>query len=226
MTARWLRAAGWWASDYSYVLYWQARGAMARLDPVELRQGDKAPILVIPGVYESWRFLTPLITELHDHGHPVYAVPALRLNVRPVPESAAVVTRFLDEQDLHDVTILAHSKGGLIGKQAMLHPGSSPRVRGMVAVATPFAGSVYAKYMLAPSLRIFSPKDVHLRALASDEAVNSRIVSVYGAFDPHIPARSALPGAKNVELETGGHFRILAKAAVLEQVELLAGAEG
>jgi pimeloyl-ACP methyl ester carboxylesterase len=222
VTARWLRTLGWWASDYSYVLYWQGRGAATRLDLGELRTGELGPILVIPGVYESWKFLAPLITELHGHGHPVLAIPELGLNVRPVPESAERVVSFLEANDLSDVTILAHSKGGLIGKQAMVHPRASARVRGMVAVATPFAGSVYAKYMLAPSLRIFSPKDVHLRALASEEEVNSRIVSVYGAFDPHIPARSALAGARNVELATGGHFRILAKPQVLEEVLALA----
>jgi pimeloyl-ACP methyl ester carboxylesterase len=146
----------------------------------------------------------------------------LGLNVKPVPDSAAVVSALLESHDLHDVTILAHSKGGLIGKHAMASQAGLQRVKGMVAVATPFAGSIYAKYMLAPSLKIFSPRDANLRALASDEAANARIVSVYGAFDPHIPARSALTGAKNVELETGGHFRILTKPQVLEEVSLLA----
>jgi pimeloyl-ACP methyl ester carboxylesterase len=222
VTARWLRAAGWWASDYSYVLYWQARGAVTRMDPAELRQGGLAPILVLPGVYESWKFLTPLIAELHARGHPVYAVPALKLNIKPVPDSAEVVGAFLESQDLHRVTILAHSKGGLIGKQVMASPAGLQRVTGMVAVATPFAGSIYAKYMLAPSLRIFSPRDSNLQALAAEESANERIVSVFGSFDPHIPARSALAGAKNVEVPTGGHFRILAKPQVLEEVELLA----
>ena len=222
MTARWVRTLGWWASDYSYVLYWQARGAFTRFDTAELREGELAPILVIPGVYESWKFLAPLIAELHAKGHPVHAVPALKMNVKPVPDSAAIVSAFLESEDLRNVTILAHSKGGLIGKHVMASSAGSARVKGMVAVATPFAGSIYAKYMLAPSLRIFSPRDANLRALAAEEDSNARIVSVFGAFDPHIPARSALGGAKNVELPTGGHFRILAKPQVLEEVEELA----
>jgi len=97
-------------------------------------------------------------------------------------------------------------------------------VHGMLAVATPFGGSVYARFMLAPSLRIFSPKNSTIRALGLEEAVNSRIVSVYGKFDPHIPARSELAGAKNVELNTGGHFRILANPRVLAEFTLMAPA--
>ncbi len=94
----------------------------------------------------------------------------------------------------------------------------------MLAVATPFGGSVYARFMLAPSLRIFAPGNATIRALDLEEAVNARIVSVYGSFDPHIPARSELAGAKNVELDTGGHFRILANPRVLAEFAALASA--
>ena len=53
--------------------------------------------------------------------------------------------------------------------------------------------------------------------------MNARIVSAYGSFDPHIPGGSALPGARNVILETMGHFRVLGDARVLDEVERLAG---
>jgi hypothetical protein len=45
---------------------------------------------------------------------------------------------------------------------------------------------------------------------------------VYGRFDPHIPEGSELVGAKNVRLETGGHFRILAHPRVLAELAVLA----
>ena len=45
--------------------------------------------------------------------------------------------------------------------------------------------------------------------LAREETINSRITSIYGPFDPHIPEGSILPGATNIELPTAGHFRIL-----------------
>ena len=46
--------------------------------------------------------------------------------------------------------------------------------------------------------------------LSREGRVNERITSVYGLFDPHIPEGSMLPGARNIQLETAGHFRILA----------------
>jgi len=222
VTNHWLRAAGWWASDYAYAGYGQVRGVFTRADAAALQSGELAPVVVIPGVYESWRFLAPLVKRLHELGHPIYVVPTLRLNVRPVTEAAALVSAQLQESDLRDVIIVAHSKGGLIGKHVMVDSAARDRVASMLAVATPFGGSAYARFMLSPRLRIFSPKNATIRALASEEAVNSRIVSIYGTFDPHIPSGCELPGAKNVELETGGHFRILGHARIFSEFALLA----
>ena len=46
--------------------------------------------------------------------------------------------------------------------------------------------------------------------LSREERVNERITSVYGRFDPHIPEGSVLPGARNIQLDSAGHFRVLA----------------
>lgn len=218
-----LQVPVWWARDYAYAVVWQVRAFFNRTDPAMFLSGDRTPIVVLPGVYETWKFMQPLIEELHGRGHPVHVVDLLRRNERPVVEMAERVTEYLEQHDLSDVVLMAHSKGGLVGKQAMAFGAAAGRVRGMLAVATPFGGSSYARLMvLAPTLRIFSPRDATIRALARETAVNAKIVSVYGRFDPHIPEGSELVGAKNVRLETGGHFRILAHPRVLAELAVLA----
>jgi len=216
-----LRTLGWWAADYAYAAYWQLRGAVSRTDPGDFHSGDGTPIVVVPGIWESWRFLQPLITRMHELGHPVHVVRLLNFNNRPVIDAARRVDAYLGESGLDDVVIVAHSKGGLIGKYVMVHGDSAPRIRCMLAVATPFGGSLYARFMLLPSLRIFSPKNAVILALALERRANERIVSVYGQFDPHIPGGSRLDGAKNVELDTGGHFRVLAHPRVLAELALV-----
>ena len=68
--------------------------------------------------------------------------------------------------------------------------------------------------------------DVTTLRLAADHRVDARITSVWAAFDPHIPAGSALPGAVNRRIEDGGHFRILARPELLAIVdEVLAPAD-
>jgi hypothetical protein len=93
----------------------------------------------------------------------------------------------------------------------------------MGAVAAPFGGSRYARLFPARSVRAFAPSDPDLLELARRREVNDRIVSVYASFDPHIPEGSELAGArKNVRLDTGGHFRILADPRVLDEIAALA----
>lgn len=212
----------WWAEDYAYAALWQLRAFGDRDRAETYRGGNGVPIVVLPGIYESWRFMRPLIEHAHRDGHPVHVLEQLSRNLSPISEMADRVSAYLAEHDLHDVVLLAHSKGGLAGKLAMLGPQRS-RVRGMLAVATPFGGSRYARLMLTRSLRALSPRDPSIAALAAQRDADARIVSVYAGFDPHIPEGSELPGAKNVRLDTGGHFRVLAHPRVMAELAALAG---
>ena len=202
-----VRRAWWAVLDWWYAARWQLR-SIGPTTADDYRSGDGQPVVVVPGVYETWHFMRPLMDALHDAGHPVHVLPVLRHNLRPVPESAREVLAYLDEHDLRDVLVVAHSKGGLIGKYAMTLP-EGERIDRMVAVSTPFGGSVYARLAPVPHLRAFRAADPVIAALGRDLALNARITSVYGVFDTLIPGGSELAGAANVRVPVGGHFRIL-----------------
>ncbi len=195
------------------------RGFVFRGDAERQLTGDLAPVILLPGIYEPWQFMHPVAAHLHANGHPVHAVTALGYNRGSVPAMAELVARYLSERDLHDVILVAHSKGGLIGKYVMTLPDSAPRVRQLIAVNSPFSGSIYAMFALLPSLRAFSPRNRTLTALRANLAVNSRITSIYGTFDPHIPGGSELVGADNVQLDSMGHFRILGDKRLLPAID-------
>lgn len=237
---------GWsWTLDYAYVGFWQTQGFLFRVDPgtylepptIQEAQEKQPgpPVVLLPGIYEQWQFMRPVAELLHGKGHPVHVVTGLRWNTAPVAESAAVVAAYLREHDLRDVLVVAHSKGGLIGKYAMLHEDDDAedgggdgarRIARMIAIATPFGGSVYARLFLLRSIRAFSPGDRTVRMLGEQLEVNRRITSIWGAFDPHIPGGSRLEGATNVPLRTSGHFRILGQRELLEAVARAAAATG
>jgi triacylglycerol lipase len=207
-----LRRAVWWAQDYLYVAFWQVAGLLHRggTEPFLRPDNPRDPtVVLIPGVYESWRFMRPLAAVLHRHGHPVHVVSALGYNVGTIPDMARLVAEHLVEEDLTDVVVVAHSKGGLIGKYAMLNHDPDGRILAMVAVNTPFGGSPYARWIPLAAVRAFVPTDATLAALTADLVVNAKITSVSGPFDPHIPGGSDLEGATNVHLTTPGHFRLL-----------------
>jgi alpha-beta hydrolase superfamily lysophospholipase len=211
-----LARLGAWAADYVWATDRQLR-SLLRPSPLPSGSGDRAPVVLLPGIYETWEFLGPAATALARAGHPIHAVPGLRHNARPVPESTDVVVEHLERTDLTGVVLVAHSKGGLIGKRVMLsHAGE--RVLGMVTIATPFAGSRWARYMLSRALRSFHPGDPVLLALAGELLVNEHITAVYPHFDPHIPESGELPGARNIELALSGHFRPLGHPLLIETV--------
>lgn len=214
------RKAGIWALDYLYAVRHQVRAVFRRDDPAVLAVGrpGASTVLLLPGIFETWRFLLPLGRHLHDRGHAVHVVTALGRNGATIDDAAEVAAAYLAEHDLRGVTIVAHSKGGLVAKRLMSSEAGS-RVRLAVAVSTPFAGSVYARFLPTRSLRALAPTDEALVRLAVESAANERIVSVYGWFDPHIPGGCALAGARNVELPVGGHFRILASRELLDVVD-------
>lgn len=213
-----VRDLGWWVRDYVYAVRGQVRALTGRDAPDALAEGRGTPIVLLPGIYETWRFMEPLANALHDRGHPVHVVTELGGNLRPVADAADRVAALLAARGLDDVVLVAHSKGGLIGKHVMAFHPEGERVRAMVAVATPFGGSRYSRLMPTPSLRAFASGDATMRALAAAAEANVRIVSVYGPFDPHIPEGSELAGARNVRLAGGGHFRVLADPRVIAEV--------
>jgi pimeloyl-ACP methyl ester carboxylesterase len=210
--------ARWWAEDYVTAGALQLRGMTSGIDPDDYHSGDGRPCIVIPGVYETWYFMKPVIEALHESGHPVFVITDLRHNRRPVLESAELVARFVADRGLDDVFVAAHSKGGLIGKYAMLKIDPENRLVRMVAVATPFSGSRYANWAPNRTLRAFRANDPITSMLAAEDLVNDRITSVFGTFDPVIPESSVLPGARNVELDVGGHFAVLTHPRTLEIV--------
>jgi triacylglycerol lipase len=218
-----LRHAVWFVEDWIYALVWQLRslGPRGAADYVD---GDLAPVVILPGIWETWHFLRPLIEPLHARGHPVHVVPSLRFNGRPVVDSARTVAGVIAELDLRHVVLVTHSKGGLIGKYVMTLLDPERRVDRMISVNAPFGGSLYARFAPLPSLRAFSRTDPTLHLLAQDVAANTRITSIFGEFDSVIPEGSELAGAHNVRLANGGHFRILADPRTIATVLTAAAA--
>jgi hypothetical protein len=215
----WIRRGWYWYLDYWFVSWWQFRHFFRGRDLGDLGSGDRAPILLLPGVYETWQFLRPIAERLHAAGHPIHILSNLGYNRQPIPDAAALAHRYLEEKALTGVILVAHSKGGLIGKHLMAIDDTTHRVDRMVAIATPFAGSVYARYIPVRTLRVFSPIDETIARLGANLAINARIVSIFGDFDPHIPGGSMLDGATNIRVPVIGHFRILRDARVLDEVD-------
>ncbi|MDB5162734.1 MAG: alpha/beta hydrolase [Candidatus Saccharibacteria bacterium] len=210
---------GWsWLLDYLYVAYWQIHdffiheNAAQYLTPAS--KLTETPIILIPGIYENWQFMKPVAEVLYKAGHPIYIIDDLNFNTGDIEKMSELVDAFLNKSHITDCIIVAHSKGGLIGKYILANLNTHRKVKGMVALNTPFSGSLYAYLMPLKSTSIFKPNSPILGQLAANTEINKTIVSIYGLFDPHIPKGSFLQGAQNLRLSTRGHFRIMNNSSV------------
>lgn len=110
-------------------------------------------------------------------GHPTYIVPKLGHNFASIPKAARVVHKavlevvpkyrhivphiqykarrvreIIDKHNAENVVLVAHSKGGLIGKYVLIHFNQDKKIKGMVAIATPFSGFFAAELDLTVHL--------------------------------------------------------------------------
>ena len=165
--------------------------------------------------------MQPIAEDLYRAGHPVHVLDKLGYNVGAIPKMALVVSEYLEHADLHDVTVIGHSKGGLIGKLVFADLDPSRRIKHVIAINTPFSGSRYASLFRLPSVRMFAPTSAVIRQLTQNAIVNKNISSLYSVFDPHIPETSRLAGAENIVLPSIGHFRPIGDAATLSIVRTI-----
>jgi triacylglycerol lipase len=211
----------YWTLDYIYVGFWQVLGFMRHGDSQVFLKPEnalqKTPVILIPGIYERWEFMKPIAVLLFDAGYTVHIVEGLGYNRGTVEDMARVIYEYTEEHNIKSSLIVAHSKGGLIGKYLLIHD-NDHRFKGMVALNAPFTGSKYASFLPLKSVRIFMPDSPLLKQLAVNSVANEKIVSIFGIFDPHIPHGSFLKGAKNIRLRTYGHFRTIKDKKVHKEI--------
>jgi len=203
-----------WVRDYAYAARGHGLAFLSRKPPAHYLnyvEKGRAPIVLIPGIYTKWHFLKAIADPLSRRGHPIYAIDKLGYNTDEVRNAAKLVRGFIDEKNLQNVIIVAHSKGGLIGKYLLVRYNEDSRVRKMIAIATPFGGSCLVHLIPHRAAKELAPESEIVHELKNEKDVNRSIVSIFGLFDNHVwPTSSCrLDGAKNIQLPVYGHHKIL-----------------
>ena len=145
-------------------------------------------------------------------GHPVYVVPKLGNNIGDIPSGAKKVREVIEENKLKNIVIVAHSKGGLITKYLLIHEDPEQKVKGLIAIATPFHGSSIGKFIPHYSVQELTKDSDIIHYLAEHSEVNGKIVSIIPSYDNAVwrDKGSHLEGAmQNIEVEIPGHNLIL-----------------
>lgn len=187
-------------------------------------QVGRLPVILLSGLSLKWQFMRRLGDKLSLAGHPVYIVPNLGRNFLSIPESAELVWSVMENHQLRKVIIVAHSKGGLIGKYLMIHHDKTNRIKTIITIATPFNGTTVARIVPRASFREVLPSSPIITELQKNKTVNKRIVSIAPEYDNHMrPKQSSyLEGAQNITVKVRGHHRVVLDKTVEEKVLSLA----
>lgn len=213
----------YWIVDYFYLLL----GTLFMLiykNPPEHYLGfvidKKAPIILIPGISNKWGFLKHLGDKISIKGHPVYIVPKLKFNLFDIKTSAKIVREIIDKNNLQNAVIVGHSKGGLIGKYLLIHENQDEKVKGLIAIATPFSGSRLANQIPGKAHKELAPESKVIQELNFHKEVNSKIISIMPEFDNHVwhGKGSNLSGAINIKVPTKGHHKIVFDKKVIKKI--------
>jgi pimeloyl-ACP methyl ester carboxylesterase len=207
-----MKRLGHWIIDYLYLIHGQTVGLLRHKAPkhyLGFVRENKSPVILIPGLLERWGFLKKLGDKISMEGYPVYIVPNLGYNLKDIPACAKIVRELIEKTNIQNAVIVAHSKGGLIGKYLLIHLNDDQRVKRVISIATPYSGSSLIKFLPHKSFRELRTDSKIILDLESHKEVNKKIISIAPVFDNHIWEGSRLEGAKNIAVDEKGHHKII-----------------
>jgi triacylglycerol lipase len=198
------------------------------------------PVLLLYGLLSTRRSCEVLEHRLRRDGYGVFSIDlgglAGAFNSRGIDESAELVRdkveRLYARYPMGPLSIIGHSKGGLIGRYYVERLGGDARVRTLVTLATPHQGTPRAYLgcatvgLFAPSVWQMTPRSAFLRRLnLGPWPEGVRLVSVYSRADACTPfpsGRVELRGTgnvHNVELPSLRHRDFLVAASAYQVVQ-------
>lgn len=204
--------------------------ALYRIGVLRLPRGpaDGVPVVVLPGYTENAGTLWWLLRRLARAGFDPIAID-FPSTYHPIERNAAFLGERLRairaERGCADVSVVAHSMGGLVTRTLMLG-GSDHGVRTLVAIGSPFRGTHVARLGVLTggghSCIDMSPGSDYLLRHGPERASDVPILSLVAPQENIVcPAWSVvLPGATNVVLERAwGHEAPLFADATFRLIE-------
>jgi triacylglycerol lipase len=208
----------------------------SRLEAGDLGRGhglpeDGAPVLLLQGFFCTRRSLEPLERRLRRDGYRVFTLDlgglAGRFNTRRIDELARFVRGQVERiyarnPGLPPLTVIGHSKGGLVASWWVKRLGGHQRVRAVVTLGTPHRGTriAWAGILLAwllPSLLQMLPGSDFLRRLREGAwPAHVALISLFSRRDRITPWPSALiesrvAQGRNVEVDAAHGDYLLKK---------------
>jgi esterase/lipase len=204
--------------EYLLIIKLNIKGFLKRSLPKNWSQGDKQDVILIHGFRENWIFLEKIGNFLSNKGYKVHVSKRLKINTASIVTNADILEEFISENNLKNITLISHSKGGLIAKYFLDHSKYSKKVDKAISIATPYGGTYFS--FLIGNIEL-SPISKTIKNINKNRSSCKKIVNIYPSFDNHvIPNRNLiLEDAKNIKVDVVGHTKILTHEDTIKLVE-------
>lgn len=210
--------------EYYLIARLQALARKIKTPPADWKNGEKNPILLIPGFGETFVFLKPLADRLHEFGYPIHILSPIDMcdSVEHIAQFFAIYIR---SNKLTNIICLSHSKGGCIAKYLMDNfPNINKQIRKSISLASPYQGSLLGYLNIRSSYELTPNGKVTLESAQHSEN-NYKIIALYSKIDNHVlPNKNLLlPGATNIRIDIVGHTRILTTSETFKIIKQILG---
>lgn len=197
------------------------------------------PVLLLPGFMATRRGLTVLERRLRRDGYCVFSLNLGGLlgtfNTRSIEETGLLVRekveRLYRKYDLGPLTIIGHSKGGLIGRYYIKRLGGHERCAALITMGTPHHGTPTAYVgaaltgLFAPSIWQLMPMSPFIRRLKEGPFPSHvQFASIYSKADQVAPFPVGIIEADdhenlvNIEVPNVAHHEFLTRKKVYDIV--------
>jgi pimeloyl-ACP methyl ester carboxylesterase len=183
-----------------------------------------APVLLLHGVVCNAGVWHAMKKFLAARGiGPIYALsygPPLASIEHFAEQAAKRIDAILEATGARQVTIVAHSMGGLVARAYLRRYGRA-KVRRLITIGTPHHGSALARMFPGAALAQMRPGSAWLEELnAADASGPPPVVSIWSWHDSMVAPQtsSVLAGKKNVALSGIAHNALLHDSRVWELV--------
>lgn len=186
--------------------------------PLSWQHGDKGDVVIIHGFGEVWTFFETIGDHLNHHGYRVHFISALKKNHLPLKDAVEIVEDYIIKNNLNDIILLSHSKGGIIAKCVLdTYP---DRIQKSITLAVPYGGTVFA-HLRIHNLDEGIPGSLWMRRVHKHTSHNKKIYNLYPRFDNHVIPHKylLLPGAHNIKIPVIGHARIMQAKETLNEID-------
>jgi len=193
---------------------------------------SRSPVLLLYGLGATRRTFSILERRLHNDGYDVFSINLGGLfgtfNTDAIEELARRIDEkierlYLKYQFRGRLSIISHSKGGLIGHYYVKRLGGENRVKLLVTLGTPHNGNPWCllasftpAVLFLKSLRQMIPQSPFIRRLKQGPfPKRTKFYSLYSRSDTVCPFPSAVleeaPNVKNIEVPGVSHSEFLIK---------------